>query len=225
MFAKILTEVYFFVFAFTVFSVLYAFACCFIVFALKLKKEIKEFQQKIESLFQKEKEKEKENNDCFLFELAQSCKGVYLRDSIDFDVPILHLVYNYGQNTVYGLALTNDLDPKIHSVTVNTVDTIREELLLKKVQEPFTISLDRILRPSYRSSSVNHKVELIYQFIARFGSLEKLILHNNEKVDILRLNVCMEPLVQKIKKELGIDVEIWNTPEGGFIEKKKFQQK
>jgi hypothetical protein len=223
MFSEFITEIYFFTLTFVTISVMYLFGCCFIEFASKIKQQIDSLEEKMKIIKTEEKEKtEICTNDGLLFELGQSCKGIYLKDSIDYNVSVLHLIYNWNQMTVYGLSITNKPDSRIHSISCETIDKIQEDIPLRNLQEPFTISLDRILRPSYRSSSLDHKVQMISNLFKHFRNLEKVIVHNNEKVNILKLNACITPSLEKIKKEIDIEIEIWNTPEEGFVEKKSF---
>jgi len=220
MFTNVENEIYLFLFAsiFILFVVLYVSIYIIIVFVDESIKKIRMEKETIE----KRIPFIKREGFVFVYETGQTCKGMYLKNSIHYDTKELHLLYNTSERSVYGLCVTNYLDSKIHTnMDLNTVEKSREHFMIENNQEPFMISFDRILRPSYGSTSIDHKVQFLLEFFQEFYKLEKLIVHNNEKVDILKLNVCMIPLLEKIKQS-GVSIEIWNTLEGGFIEKKDF---
>jgi len=163
--------------------------------------------------------KNKNDDTTFIFETQMSKKGYILNNSINFGVTELHMVYNKSDLNLYGIVITNCLDGYYDKDEIyfnNLNEYIKEEDYANN--RPFYVGLDKIIRYEL-DYPISYKISIITDFFKKFHSLKQLVIHQTDKVDLLKINVCMFPLMDSLKT-LGFEIVIYHKSEDGFIKKK-----
>lgn len=199
---------------------------------VNLMETVKQLENKIVEL-----EKRPTSDISFVFESQSPKRGFLLNSTIHYGVNELHMLYNISDYNVFGVILTNYIDGFYNEDDAlyfkenyyidedgnkkNLDDYYMEDTICNHdiTDRQFYIGLDRIIRPGYNFYSTSYKISILSDFFRKFHSLKRLVLHHTDHIDLLKINVCMKPLMEVLKKEQGIHIEIWHKYENGMIEK------